>query len=214
MFRTIAAALLGVALLAPSDPALADLVTSTLTLSDPSAGIGTGPFGTVTLTQAGPDSVDVTVTLDTSTAFVSTGGPHNAFAFNLDVPLSSVTITGLTTGFTNEDAGVTNTPFGSYTDGISCPSCGPGASHAFPGPLSFVVTDNSGLTLADFVANGDGDFFSSDVIGPAGGTGNVASDSLSAPVPEPDSLLLFASALLILGFFLHRARHRMASPIA
>jgi hypothetical protein len=160
----------------------------------------------VTLTQMGADSVEVTVTLNSNVDFVSTGGPHNAFAFSLDVPPSSVTISGLTSGFTNEGASVTNTPFGTYTDGIDCPACGPGASHAKPGPLTFIVTDTAGLSVDDFVANGDGDFFSADVIGPAGGTGNVASNSAMIEVPEPAGLAVLVGALLPLGLWLRRRR--------
>src|SRR5262245_53473897 len=49
-------------------------------------------LGTVTLTQINNNEVDVLVSL-MNASFVSTGGPHNAFAFNLTDPASSITIT-------------------------------------------------------------------------------------------------------------------------
>ena len=44
---------------------------------------GTGPFGTITLTQNGANIVDVSVVLKTGFRFLETGGPHDAFTFNL-----------------------------------------------------------------------------------------------------------------------------------
>ncbi len=192
-FQMFALAGLGlVALAAPADAA--SFVTSILDLSDPTANIGSGPYGTVTLTQNGADEVDVNVKLEPNVQFVATGGNHHAFTFNLDVALSSVTVTVVTAGFKDLGAAVINTPFGNYTDGIDCTVCGNGGSHPNPGPLDLKVASATGLSVTDFIANAGGFFFSADVIGPNGNTGNVASNGVK--VPEPASLLLLGPALV------------------
>jgi hypothetical protein len=173
-----------------------DLISST--------GIGSGTLATVILRQNGADQVQVSVTLAAQTAFVSTGGPHDAFVFNLDLGTPyTVAITSPTSGiFTLAGTNQTNTPYGTFSYGIDCPGCGPGASHKFAGPLDFTVTDASGISVNDFVANTNGYYFSADVIGPSGGTGNIASnyavdppDGPTAPVPEPASMVLLAGGL-------------------
>ncbi len=185
-----------------STVAILDVISSSTIDSTSGANLGT-----VTLTQNGPDEVDVSVALAANTAFVSTGGPHNAFAFNLNVSGASIAITNPTGNIFKVDGNGTNTPYGSFTNVIDCPGCGPGASNANPGPLTFAVTDLSGLSVANFVANSGGYYFSADVIGPSGGTGDIAANDPSA-TPLPEALPLFATGLCALGLLALRRKQK------
>src|SRR5262245_40968466 len=93
-------------------------------------GIGSGSLGTVTLTQISPNEVNVLVSLIANTFFVDTGGPHNAFAFNLASAPDSINILTPPTplnAFSVGGSGI-NTPYGAFTNVINCPGCGNGSS--------------------------------------------------------------------------------------
>jgi hypothetical protein len=206
MRQYIVSVTIAILLVALTAPARASTVSYLDIIS--SSSIGSGTLGTVTLTQNGADEVDLQVSLAANTKFVSTGGPHNAFAFNLDLLTPyTVTVNSPSTGFSSVGGSVSDTPYGTFTTGVDCPACGPGASHAKGGPLDLSVTDVSGITIDDFVSNASQYLFSADVIGPDGGTGNIAADSLSS-VPLPAALPLFAISLTLLGL-LGASRRRL-----
>lgn len=185
-------------------PAHADSVTSSLDIIS-SSSIGSGSLGVVTLSQNILDQVEFNVSLAPNTSFVSTGGPHNAFAFNLNILTPyTITINIPNSGIFVVGGSAINTPYGTFTNVIDCPGCGPGASNAYPGPLDFTVTA-SGLSLSNFVTNVGGYFFSADVIGPSGGTGNVASKVIS-PVPEPETYAMLLAGLGLIGFVARRKK--------
>lgn len=189
--------------------ASADVVYQFTFVSSPT--IGVPPLGTVTLHQDGANQVDVTVALDPfgQTRFVDTGGPHDAFAFNIAASLGAYTVTDVDPAWMAAIAPANDTPYGVYTDGISCAACGPGASNSIPfglGPIHFSV-NGIGIDYADFVANAAGFLFAADVIGPNGGTGAIAVGTTPTNrVPEPNSLALAGMGIGMVGMFTRRKK--------
>jgi hypothetical protein len=168
----------------------ASALSFSLTEDGCTGGCGAGPYGTVEVVQGiDANTVNFNVTLNAPNMFVSTGGPHHAFAFNITGD-PAVTIASLPSGFEVGPAPDSSAPFGAFGYTIDCPGCGPGASNPKPGPLTFTVFSAGGLAPEDFVANAGGFFFAADIIGATGNTGNVAA------VPEPATAFLLTSGLL------------------
>ena len=179
-------------------------------------GSSNNSFGTITLSQLGSNQVSVTLQITAPGYIVNTGSGsnHAPFAFNADkgITISNIadTLGSPSTYFT---AGATNASvsgLGTFGYEIACTnSCSNGASHGGEGAyLSFTVTANTGaLGLDDFIANGAGFYFASDIIGPSGNTGEVAANQAptittsggGSPVPEPASLALFGGGLMAMA---------------
>jgi hypothetical protein len=173
----------------------------------PLASQGSGPFGTVTVTETSATTVTVDLALAAGVNFVTTGGPHHALAYSLST--GPAVVSGLTAGFVAGPAPATNTPFGDFTNSIDCGLCGNGASPPIVhGPLDFTLTDAGGISIASFIGSTGGVapggwLFSADVIA-QGFTGNVA---VNAPaIPEPETYAMMLAGLGLLGFVARRRR--------
>ncbi len=168
------------------------------------------PFGTVTLTQDGANEVDVMVQLKSPFQFVETGGPHDAFTFNIKNTVGAYTVTAITpTAYSNQTPG-SNPSFGSFTNAMSCADCGNGGSGAFTGALSFSVGAATGISVNDFTANASGYFFTADVINKTTGvTGAVGTNVPVTPVPEPETYALMLAGLGVVGFMANRRRKQV-----
>lgn len=202
---------LGVVALVFAAPARADQLQFSLNSSGCSGGC-TVPAGTVTLTQDG-SLVDVSVSL-TNGDFIdsgpSGGTSHTSFVFDI-AGAPQISITNLAAGFTYPADTTVDSPFGTFDYGIDCiatgtpglppgtPTCGPGASHSVPPPLTFTVglANGNALSINSFTGHlysPDGPdahvFFAADIYDSStGNTGAVGA------VPEPSSVALIGCSL-------------------
>lgn len=178
-------------------PALADVYS--LTIDHCTGGCGTAPFGTIDVTQAGANTVEVDVSLTPGDQFVRTGFP-GSFAFDL-VGDPVVLVSDLTAGWSlhSTNAGSLHFDgFGYLGYALVCNACGNGGSHPFAGPISFDVTA-PGLTPANFRSLSSGGStqvdFVADILGTTGNTGPVGATPSSTSVPEPGTLGLMSLGL-------------------
>jgi len=200
-------------------PSMAATALFDLGVADPSAGLGSGVFGTVSVTESG-GSLIFTQTLNSGYRIHETrNNKHNAFTFSL-LGDPAISISDLTSGFTFNSSSASAPPFGAFDYGISCvrPNCGPGWGGGYADPLTFKVTANSGtLSLASLVFNTNGGqdiYFTTDLVNPAGKTGNVgATLHATTAVPEPASWAMFIGGFGLIGGALRR-RKRMVASVA
>jgi hypothetical protein len=176
--------------------------------------------GSVTITDIATDKVSVTVDLAAGFKFVHTGLDAD-FGFNL----STLTVESFASILLNGVAGQFSTIGGNpesvaslhmdgagfFGFGVACTPCGPGASNAKAGPLTFVVSE-PGETVSNFIQNATGQFFAVDVIAPNGNTGAVDASLLAVPGPIAGAglpgLLAACGGLIALA----RRRRRLICP--
>jgi hypothetical protein len=209
---------LWIALLISVLPNLAAAQTASYSLN--STGVsefGTGPYGSVTLTQSFSD-VQVNVVLRNDLNFLSTGNQnsHSIFTFNVSgATAGDVTDISFANGL-NGSFGVAspagNSPFGNFTFGILCTSsCTSGGSGGgYVDPLNFTVHN---ATLSEFnhlSSGGTNAYFAADVLNLSGNTGAIG--ATVAAVPEPETYAMLLSGLGLIGFVARR-RQQPASRV-
>ena len=200
-FGTKKTLLTGIAWTALALAGSAQAATSFLTLSDPAANIGTGPYAQIDITQ-GIDAytVNVVETMIAPYLFVNTGGPHNVLTWNI-TGSETITVLGAPAGYALVEPAI-NSPWGTFEYGLDCASCQKGMGGAFVGPLSFTITSSAALNPGMFGANAGGYYFSSDVGNSLTGyTGNVAA------VPEPETYAMLLAGLALMGTVASRRQH-------
>lgn len=170
---------------------------------DVSEGLQPSDVGTITLTQDGLDSVNVSVDLLSGYGFLNTGGPHTPFTFNLSgtgtlsldftTPPNGTYASGV---FSLDTLGGGNTPYGTFGVALDS-SAGNGTSNGYFGDLDFTLTRTGGLDTSDFVANTDGAYFAADLTNGSNTTGAQAWEVRTTdPVPEPGTMGLFGAGLI------------------
>jgi hypothetical protein len=178
-----------------------DLTSDHCTSTFP-GGCGTAPFGDVTLNQTGLD-VDISVHLNSPNWFVKTGSADNmAFKFNATgVVLGDITVDVHIPGLIAATGAFNGDGTGNFSFGISCPTCGGGASDKFNNDIVFHVAN---ATIADLTAtNNLGNVFVADILSDStlGGTGNTGPVDATVPIPEPATFAMLISGLVGLAAF-------------
>ncbi len=207
-----------------ASPAAATVGTYSLSVADPAAGLGSGPYGTVTVTENGDGTLTFVETLLNNFRIHGGNANHDAFAFTISGD-PNLAVSGLTDGFTTEQltsgTGQSEPPFGTFQTAIVCGSaCGNGYDGGFSGQLTFTLgrTDATALTLASLLSNtymGQQIYFTSDLVNANGLTGNVGATLVNTPsVPEPATWAMMLMGFGATGVAMRRTRRRQAKSIA
>src|SRR5450830_260619 len=144
MFRETAAVL---ALLGVSAAAHADLIYK---FNVTEAAFGTGPYGTVTVTEVAGDSVKITVDLNSYLDFVNTGNSNSKALFSFRVAnavagdVNNIVFQNMPVGaVVTASNGGTNDPYKNFTIALDCTTnCGNGGGNGiYEDPLTFYLAD-------------------------------------------------------------------------
>jgi PEP-CTERM motif len=217
-FRSVLAVLLGSATALLAAPGVGNASVYSLSVADPAAGLGSGPYGTVSVTQdVNGTSLDITETLNAGFKFHAGNSNHPAFTFILGS--SPISVSGVTSGFTLESTtsgSISAPPFGNFNYAFDCTGCGPGFAGGLTGPFSFVLSAASALTPSSLGFNtvsGNNIYFTTDIVIANGNTGNVGA-TVSSAVPEPSTWAMMILGFLGIGFMMYRRSHKHQAFVA
>jgi hypothetical protein len=188
----------------------AENLTANISCTGTGDGCGSGPWGTVSLSQTATNQVTVTVSLDESKDdenFVNTG---YLLLFNLASPFTDPSFSSFTNGagIFGSAPGMVGTT-GTWGFGAVCLVAETCSDHT---GFSFIVTETA-LTTAAFVSNAEGTYlYASDVILDDPGSGYVGDPLSVSATPLPATLPLFAGGLGFVGY-LTRRKKRVASEL-
>jgi hypothetical protein len=161
--------------------------------------IGSGTFGTITVTDLLNGTARVTETI-TDPNFIINSGNHT--------PLTSSPYSIDTSPFTNP-------PFSdklSFNAGIDGPGCTGGSSPGCGTTLSFIIDGYGGVLGQDYTSGGVTStiFFATDLSNPTRGVTGAAGATLATPIPP--AVALFGLGLAGIGL-LKRATKKRNAPL-
>ena len=172
--------------------------------------LGSGTFGSITVTDLLNGSARVTETI-TNPNFIINAGNHTPLTFNLIS--GTINAASVSSPFSIDTSPFTNSPFSnqlSFNVGIDGPGCSGGRSPGCGTMLSFII-DNYGGILGQEFTSGDVTstiFFATDLSTPSGG--GAAGATLATPIPP--ALALFGMGLAGIGL-LKRATKKRNAPL-
>lgn len=145
----------GSALVASADVSQASIYT--LSVVDPTKGMGTGPFGTIEVIDNGA-SLHITETLNNGYSFRNAPDEnHWSFAFDLTSTKTNVAFSNITAGFEKISGAQNLSGFGAYQFVLDCSAsgtpCAKGYNASLSKTFSFDVTATGGLDISDILSH-------------------------------------------------------------
>jgi len=174
--------------------------------------IGSGTFGTITVTNNGGGSALVTETI-TDPNFIINSGNHTPLTFNLVG--GTIRVGSVTAPYGIDTSPFTNPPFSNqltFNAGIDGPGCTGGSSPGCGTMLSFIIDNYEGILGQDFTSGGviSTIFFATDLSNPTRGVTGAAGATLATPIPP--AVALFGLGLAGIGL-LKRATKKRNAPL-
>jgi hypothetical protein len=177
-------------------------------------GAGSGNYGSVTLTDIGGGSINVSVSLSSGYQFGANN--TNALLWN-GLTADTLVVSNVTSGFgpigNNANASYAASPFTTATQLFDYKIQRSNSSGA-PTALSFDVSKTGGLTLANFATGNDGGvyYFASQIRTTSSSTlFYVAANQAGIAVPEPGTLTMSIAGLMgLVGFAMLQRRRKLA----
>ena len=174
--------------------------------------IGSGTFGTITVTDNGLGSALVTETI-TNPNFIIDSGNHTPLTFSLVG--GTIDPSSLTASYSIDTSPFTNPPFSNqltFNAGIDGPGCTGGSSPGCGTTLSFIIDGYGGVLGQDYTSGGVTStiFFATDLSNPTRGVTGAAGATLATPIPP--AVALFGLGLAGIGL-LKRATKKRNAPL-